>query len=109
MAESYRVVSPQGAVVRKDFHMTSPQAGQLRRGEVIVVLEEKSDITRVVRVRFELKRKYGEGTVAGWVPLTGAGGKAQLEKVGAPAPAPPGRARAPPRSPWGIPPPLSPG
>ena len=39
MAESYRVMSPQGAVVRKDFHMTSPQAGQLRRGEVIVVLE----------------------------------------------------------------------
>jgi hypothetical protein len=84
---SYRVVAAQGVVVRKEFHLTSPQCGNLRRGEVIDAQQTKSDVTRITRIQFSLTRKYGEGTVAGWVPLA-MGSKVMLEEVKAAAPAP---------------------
>ena len=37
--EMYRVVAAGGAVVRKEFHLTSQQCGQLRKGETIEALE----------------------------------------------------------------------
>ena len=61
----YRVVAPQGAVVRKEFHMTSPQVGQLRKGEVVTGLAEAWASEESLGLAPEwLDETFGQKTVA---------------------------------------------
>ena len=86
VGEKFRVVAPGGVVVREKVLPTSAHAGDLRKGETVTVLEAKvsEDVPGfpVVRIRIDVRVPL-RAPVAGWVPLTEAGGKELLQKVGA--------------------------
>ena len=87
VGEKFRVVAPGGVVVREKALPTSAHAGDLRKGETVKVLEAKVSEEvpgyPVVRIRIDVRVPL-RAPVAGWVPLTEAGGKTILQKVEAP-------------------------